>query len=54
MNKMFYGFIWKSIDQLKRNTLISDISQGGLSMTDVELKISALKASWVVKNYGNK
>ena len=48
-NKMFYAFIWKSKDPIKRNILILDISQGRLSMADVASKISALKASWVVK-----
>ena len=37
-NKMFYVYIRKSKDRNKRNTLISDISQGGLSIPDVESK----------------
>ena len=48
-NKMFYTFVWKSKDRIKRNTLISDISEGGLSMPDLDSKIHALKASWVLK-----
>ena len=46
---MFYAFIWKSKDRIKRNTLISDISEGGLNMPDLESKICAIKASWVVR-----
>ena len=35
-NRIFYAFVWNSKDRIKRNTLIGDISQGGLNMPDIE------------------
>ena len=49
MNKIIYGFLWKKRDRIKRDTLISKISQGGIGITDIESKFKAIKASWVKK-----
>ena len=47
MEKMLFGFIWNSIDRIKRKTIIGEITRGGLDMVDVESKILSLKASWI-------
>lgn len=33
--------------RIKRDTLIGNVLQSGLSIVDIECKIKALKASWV-------
>ncbi len=47
INKITYDFIWRKKDRIKRKTIIGSISNGGISMIDIECKINSLKASWV-------
>ncbi len=47
VNKMLYNFIWKGRDRICRNTLISSIEKGGISMVDFECMCHALKAAWI-------
>ena len=48
LNTMFYNFIWNGkTDRLKHNTLIGDISQGGLNMIHLDSFTHYLKLSWV-------
>ena len=54
LKKMFFNFIWKSTERIKRNTLIGDYQDGGMKMIDVELFEKSLKASWVTKLYGKQ
>ena len=44
-----FNFIWNKTDRIKRNTIIGHIKDGGLGITDVESKIKALKAAWVIR-----
>ena len=46
---MLFEFIWNSKDRIKRNTLKSDVQNGGLGMIDFESKVKAMKASWMPK-----
>ena len=41
VNSIFYTFIWKGKDKVKRCALISNIDKGGLKMLDIESMISA-------------
>ena len=44
---MFFNFIWNGkSDRIKRNTLIGDISQGGLKMIHLQSESAYLKVSW--------
>lgn len=49
-----FNFIWDKTERIKRNTLIGNVLQGGLSFVDIECKIKALKASWVPRLTRNK
>ena len=49
INKLIYGFIWKSTERIKRNTLIGPIDKGGVNMVNVENHFLTLKATWVKK-----
>ena len=47
LNTMFFNFIWNGkSDRIKRNTLIGDISQGGLKMIHLQSFCAYLKVSW--------
>lgn len=47
VNRAIFNFIWNKHDRIKRNTLIGKIEEGGIGVIDIELKLKALKASWV-------
>ena len=47
LNKKIYDFVWHKRDRIKRNTIIGDIVEGGLSMIDIQAKIDSLRASWI-------
>ena len=36
---IFYHFIWNGKDKVKRNTVISEVENGGLNMLDTESMI---------------
>jgi hypothetical protein len=46
-NKMLYKFLWGCRDKIKRRVLINTLTDGGLSMCDLETQFIALKASWL-------
>ena len=45
-NKIFYRFIWKGPDTIKRTSMISDISTGGLKMPHLESIMRTQKIMW--------
>ena len=48
INKLTFNFIWEGKPaKIKRKTIISDISQGGLRMMDFEIMNKALKIAWI-------
>lgn len=47
LEKLFYDFIWKGRDRIRRKILINKLEEGGLKMINVRLYIAALQASWV-------
>ena len=48
INKLTFNFIWEGKPaKIKRKTIISDISQGGLRMVDFEIMNKALKIAWI-------
>ena len=49
INRLVFNFIWNKTDRIKRNTIIGHIKDGGLGIIDVESKIKALKAAWVIR-----
>ena len=45
-----YDFLWKGKkDKIKRVCMTNDFSKGGIRVTDIRSKLTALKASWVTK-----
>ena len=54
LNTLLYNFLWKGTDRIKRNTMIGQIQDGGISMIDVESKVLSLKASWVKRLLDNE
>ena len=50
INLLFFNFLWSGKgDKIKRNTIISDYSEGGLRMIDLFSFNKALKSTWVKK-----
>lgn len=48
LTSLFYNFIWNNKpDRVKRNTLIGDITQGGLNMIHIHSFNIYLKLSWI-------
>lgn len=47
VNKMFFSFVWPTIERIKRNTLIGPKEEGGLQMTHTESLFDALNSSWI-------
>jgi len=45
--KLFFKFLWKSNDRIRRKRIINTIELGGLNMVDIESHIEALRAVWV-------
>ena len=39
--------MWDKTERIKRNTLISDITKGGLVIVDVDCTLKASKAAWI-------
>ena len=44
-----YKFIWDSKDRVKHNTLIADITQGGLNLTNFDSKVKSLRATLIYR-----
>ena len=49
LKKIIFQYLWGKSHKIKRNTVIGKIEQGGLNITDIELKICAVKTSWIRK-----
>ena len=50
INSMFFNFLWDGKgDKIKRDIMISDYNNGGLTMIDIKLFNKALKSSWITK-----
>ena len=47
INSIFYQFLWRSPDKVKRTKIVQAIDKGGLNMIDPRLFFNALKANWV-------
>ena len=47
LEKIMYDFVWDKKDRIKRNTVISSVEDGGISMIDVKSKVSSIKAGWI-------
>ena len=53
LESMIFNFLWGKTHKICKNAVITKIENGGLNITDIESKHSALKASWVTR-YINK
>ncbi len=49
INDIFFKFIWKGKDKVKRLKLFKHRSEGGVNMIDISTMFEALKASWVFR-----
>ena len=47
ITKSIYSFLWHKRDRIKRNTLICDITEGGINMIDIDCFFDAIKSAWV-------
>jgi len=45
-NKLFYMFVWNNRDKIKRETLISNIANGGAKVPDLQSILDTQKAIW--------
>ena len=42
-----FNFMWNTTERIKRNTVIGEISEGGIGLIDLESNLRSLKAAWV-------
>ena len=49
LNTILYDFLWQGRDRVKRRKTVGHISDGGISMIDVQSFFTSLKASWVIR-----
>lgn len=47
VDRAIFNFIWNKHDRIKRNTLKGKLEECRIGVIDEELKLKALKASWV-------
>ena len=47
INKILFSFIWDKMERIKRSTLVSRKTDGGLGMLDIQTQFEALKAAWI-------
>lgn len=47
MDKIFYKFLWRSKDKVKRNKITQSVEHGGLNMIDTRLFFDSLLAIWI-------
>ena len=48
LDTLFFKFLWNSgPDRIKRNTIIKDMSAGGLRMVNINVFIKSLKITWL-------
>ena len=53
LETMIFNFSWGKTHKICKNVVITKTENGGLNVTDIESKHSAMKASWVTR-YLNK
>ena len=46
--------MWESKDKIKRTTIISDIGDGGLNVTNFDSKVKALRTMWAKRVLNDK
>ena len=46
VDKIFYKFLWRSIEKVKRNMVIQPVEQGGLNMINIQAFFNSLVANW--------
>ena len=49
IDTIFYEFLWKGKDRIRRNVLIQQIEKGGPKMVDIKSVISAQQLTWVLR-----
>lgn len=54
VKRLLFKFKWNTFDRIKRNTLIGDITDRGLSIIDIESKFKTLKAAWIPQIVSSK
>ncbi len=47
VRRSIFNYIWNKTDRIKRSTVIGKILDGGIEIVDFELKLKAIKASWI-------
>lgn len=47
MKNSVFNFIWNKRERISRDTVIGKQRNSGLGLVDIELKLKAIKASWV-------
>ena len=47
IEKIFYNFLWKGPDRIKRNGMIQEIDKGGLKIIDLKCTIEAQHLMWI-------
>jgi len=47
LESMFFNFLWRSKDKVKRSKVVQDLKYGGLNMVDVNVLFKSLKAVWI-------
>ena len=49
IDTIFYDFLWKGKDRIRRNVLIQQIDKGGHKMVDIKSVILAKQLTWVLR-----
>ena len=49
LNQYIFHFLWGKVHKIKKATIIGENNEGGLSITDLESKLGAIKVSWITK-----
>ena len=47
VDKIFYKFLWRSTEKVKRNKVIQPVEQGGLNMINIQAFFNSLVANWI-------
>ena len=54
INRIIYNFIWGKRERIKRKSIIRQINEGGLGLTDLECKLKSIKAGWIRRLFDKK
>lgn len=49
LNTLFFHYIWKRPDKIKRNITVSEYKHGGLRMLNLDNFITALRVTWICR-----